>query len=136
MTMREEAVAVRLLPHVRDELYNATLLEAPNEACGLLAGRTAIGEVSSFISMTNTSTTPRIRFEMDPKEQLRALSQIEKAGMQFLGIFHSHPRGRNEPSDYDRELARLVPVVHVVLGSRLFAFRYRPDSGIAEVELG
>ena len=33
------------------------------------------------------------------------MREIRAAGLQFLGIYHSHPNGKNEPSPRDIELA-------------------------------
>jgi proteasome lid subunit RPN8/RPN11 len=41
------------------------------------------------------------RFLMDSQEQVDAILRIEDEGLQLLGIYHSHPKGPEEPSESD-----------------------------------
>lgn len=77
--------------------------EAPLEACGLLGGRD--GVVQAVIPVTNAERSP-VRFRMEPGEQLRAFEQLEAAGLEVVGIFHSHPQGPAVPSPADIAEAR------------------------------
>ncbi len=70
----------------------------PLEACGLLAGES--NRVKEIISVKNQAASPT-RFRMDPEEQLRAFEHMESAGMDLLGIYHSHPEGPDRPSPTD-----------------------------------
>ncbi len=63
---------------------------APQEACGLLAGKGDQAEKVIFVRNQAQSPT---RFVMDPREQLNAFNWIERNGLELLGIFHSHPAG-------------------------------------------
>lgn len=92
-----------MLAHVRDC--------DPFEACGLVAGR-ASGAVE-IISITNTLHS-RVRFRMDPVEQLNAFNQIEEQGLQLLAIYHSHPGGPATPSVTDVSEAAYPGVVHLI----------------------
>ncbi len=71
---------------------------APEEACGLLAGKNR--QVTAVYPITNALHRPD-RFRMDPLEQLRAFEAIETAGLELLAIYHSHPRGPAFPSETD-----------------------------------
>jgi proteasome lid subunit RPN8/RPN11 len=71
---------------------------APEEACGLLAGKD--GQVTSTIPVTNELHSP-VRFRMDPREQLHAFHWIESQDAELLGIYHSHPLGPDHPSPTD-----------------------------------
>ncbi len=80
--------------------------QAPLEACGLLAGRA--GVVKVVLTVKNAAGSP-VRFRMDAREQLRAFAQIEEAGLEMVGVFHSHPGGPPLPSPTDiREAAYQV----------------------------
>jgi proteasome lid subunit RPN8/RPN11 len=86
--------------------------EAPREACGLLAG--TAGVVAMVIPVKNIASG-NTRFQMDPRAQLRAMELIEIEKLEMLGIFHSHPKGDNQPSSSDiRESA--YPVINVICG--------------------
>jgi [CysO sulfur-carrier protein]-S-L-cysteine hydrolase len=84
--------------------------QAPLEACGLLAGMN--GWVEMRIGMHNADRSP-LRFHMEPREQWRAFQKIESAGLELLGIYHSHPNGPDRPSPTDITEA-MYPVVQVI----------------------
>ena len=84
---------------------------APLEACGLLAGREARAE--KMIGVLNQAQS-RVRFVMDPYEQLHAFDWIETHGLDLVGIFHSHPSGPETASATDIAEAAYA-VVHVIL---------------------
>lgn len=83
---------------------------SPLEACGLLAGKE--GLVEEVIPIANQSQS-QVRFRMDPVEQLKAFNRIEAAGLDLLGIYHSHPSGQATLSATDIAEAA-YPVVQVV----------------------
>ncbi len=70
----------------------------PNEACGLLAGKTNI--VERVYKTTNTILSS-VNYEMDPKEQLKCEKEIRGAGLKVIGIYHSHPSSSAYPSQLD-----------------------------------
>lgn len=84
--------------------------EAPLEACGLLGGKAGVVEL---VLPVKNAAASRVRFQMEPRAQLRALEQIEAEGLELLAIFHSHPKGPSVPSPTD--LAEAVyPVVNII----------------------
>lgn len=84
---------------------------APLEACGVLAGKGIRAE--KMIGVLNQAQS-RVRFVMDPYEQLRAFDWIEANGLELVGIFHSHPAGPEIASATDI-LEAAYAVVHVIL---------------------
>jgi proteasome lid subunit RPN8/RPN11 len=74
----------------------------PDEACGILAGRNS--RVEKVYCMANARPGP-VSYEMDPEEQFRVMKDIRQAGLEMLGMFHSHPGGRAYPSSVDVEKA-------------------------------
>jgi proteasome lid subunit RPN8/RPN11 len=76
--------------------------KAPEEACGLLAGRIQGEQYQATLVYPTTnllhSTT---RFRIDPAEQLAAFNQIDSQGLKMVGIYHSHPNGPAGPSPTD-----------------------------------
>lgn len=88
---------------------------APNEACGLLAGRN--GASMQVFEITNELASPT-HYSMAPAEQLQAFMQMEQHGWEVLAIYHSHPAGPPHPSKTDIAEARYPGVVHLILSPR------------------
>ncbi len=82
---REHLDAV--IAHARSDL--------PNEACGFLFGRN--GSVEQVRPILNTDPSP-VSFSFDSNEQLRVTNEMEKRGLELLGIYHSHPDSPPIPS--------------------------------------
>ena len=45
------------------------------------------------------------RFELDPRDYMRADKQARAAGLDIIGIYHSHPDHPAQPSETDRAAA-------------------------------
>ncbi len=118
-----------------DAMRRHVNFESPLEACGFLGGRDGTAEV--VYPVKNAAESP-VRFQMDPRAQLRAIEQIEIEGLEIVAIFHSHPRGPSGLSPTDiREAA--YPVVNIVwskVGRRWQARGFWIENGrAAEVPL-
>ncbi len=82
--------------------------EYPREACGLLIGRRdgECGEVLEVRVGTNLERDrARDRFELDPADLLDGLRDARLAGLEVLGVWHSHPDRPARPSEADRAAA-------------------------------
>src|SRR5947209_8809162 len=86
--------------------------EAPNECCGLLAGRN--GRVERVYPGTNVDHSP-YTYLMDPKEQLAAFKDMEAAGLDPVGIYHSHPHTAAYPSRTDVAKAFYPDAMYVIV---------------------
>jgi len=71
---------------------------APQEVCGLLAGKDC--RISKHFPIENELHSPT-RFRMEPQSQLYAFLSMEKLGIDLLAYYHSHPQGGGEPSTTD-----------------------------------
>ena len=82
--------------------------KAPDEACGVLAGRlTAGGQTATMaIPVQNVHPSPTY-YEMDPRGLLAAIDQAEAAGLEEVAYFHSHPASPPTPSRTDIGKARI-----------------------------
>ena len=95
----------------------------PHEACGLMGGTTE-GErtvVKELVPLTNErSDAARNRYLIDPAAFRDAQAQLDRAGLEILGVYHSHPDHPAEPSAFDREHAwpRLSYVIVAVADGR------------------
>ncbi|MGZ4805713.1 MAG: Mov34/MPN/PAD-1 family protein [Ilumatobacteraceae bacterium] len=74
----------------------------PIEACGLLVGR---GEqVERFVACTNEKGSARI-YSIPAKQLLRAERDADDAGLEIMGVFHSHTHTEPYPSPTDVDQA-------------------------------
>jgi proteasome lid subunit RPN8/RPN11 len=93
-----------MLAHVQEGL--------PNEACGLLGGPP--GMVERVYGVENVYRSP-VAYYMDPAAQVEAMVEIEAAGWDVCGIFHSHPAGPPVPSATDVAQALYPEAVYVIV---------------------
>ncbi len=88
----------------------------PEEACGLLAG---IGvKVEEVIPVENIEHS-QVRYRMKPEEQLEAFLHIEEKGWDLLGIYHSHPKGPETPSENDLNEAYYPEAIYVIVSRNI-----------------
>lgn len=94
------------------EIMNKEVIQqAPEEACGLLAGKN--GHVLEVFPTTNIIHSP-VRYRMAPQEQYQVFQQMEKQGWDLLGIYHSHPHGPSIPSPIDIKEAYYPEAVYLI----------------------
>jgi sulfite reductase (ferredoxin) len=94
--------------------------EAPNEACGYLAGQD--GRVVKAIPLTNVDHSPE-HFSLDPKEQFAAVRQLRAEGLAILAVYHTHPATPARPSAEDIRLAYDPGMIYVIASLQ----RGKPD---------
>jgi [CysO sulfur-carrier protein]-S-L-cysteine hydrolase len=90
------------------------------ECCGLLAGRE--GVITRIFPATNALASPTA-YEIAPQDLLRLMREIRGARTQLMGIYHSHPTGRNEPSPLDIERAYYPEAAYFILSPQSDAAR-------------
>lgn len=95
-----------------ESMLAAARTAAPIEACGLLAG--AGERVTKCYVLTNADASPE-HFSMKPEEQFAAVKDMRAAGLQMLGIWHSHPASPPRMSAEDMRLAYTPDIVYVIL---------------------
>lgn len=77
----------------------------PLEACGLLAGPVeapgvAATHAATFTRCTNVAGSSKL-YTVDPKEHLRADRAADDAGLEIIGVMHSHTHTDAYPSPTD-----------------------------------
>ncbi|MGC8462109.1 MAG: M67 family metallopeptidase [Acidimicrobiales bacterium] len=72
----------------------------PDEACGLLGGVAASGEVTACYPTRNAAASAKV-YTVDPRDHLRADRDAEAAGNAIIGVFHSHTHTDAYPSPTD-----------------------------------
>jgi proteasome lid subunit RPN8/RPN11 len=75
----------------------------PEECCGILAGVNSVP--SHLYQAQNIHATPKIFFEMAPKEQFWAFKNMRHNDLNLVAIYHSHPETPARPSQSDIRLA-------------------------------
>ena len=96
-----------------DEIVAQARAEAPDECCGLIGTRD--GEAVRLLKLRNAAASP-LRYEIDPKDQLRAFDELDEAGLDLGIIYHSHTRSAPEPSQTDINLARYPDSLYLIVG--------------------
>jgi proteasome lid subunit RPN8/RPN11 len=75
----------------------------PLEACGLLAGTVderGTARVATCYPTVNVAASARV-YEVEPRGLLRADRAAEAAGLQLVGVYHSHTHTDARPSPTD-----------------------------------
>jgi proteasome lid subunit RPN8/RPN11 len=72
----------------------------PDEACGLLSGPPGGRSITGFHPCRNAAESSRI-YALDPKEHLRVDREVEDAGLEIVGVMHSHTHTDAYPSPTD-----------------------------------
>lgn len=103
---------------------------APEEACGLLIG--ADGAIARAEPAENVSGDRLRRFEVDPRLLLRLHRELRGGREAVLGVYHSHPQGRPEPSATDLSLALDPELVWLIVGADGAARAWRIADGQAQ----
>ena len=99
-----------------DKIFEHAVSEAPNEACGLIAGidKDEEREIRKVYILTNIDHTNE-HFTIDPKEQLAAIKNMRAEGLKPLGNWHSHPESPSRPSEEDKRLANDSRASYLIL---------------------
>ncbi len=107
---------IRLARGVAAEILNHARSNPEEECCGLLAGRH--GAIAQAYPAQNAAERPATAYEIPPKQLFRIMREIRAAGLELLGIYHSHPNGDNQPSPRDVERAYYPDAAYLILSPR------------------
>ena len=94
------------------QMLEQAKVEAPTEACGILAGSNS--KVEKLYKMTNADSSSD-HFMMEPKEQFKVVKDIRSASLKMLAIYHSHPTTPARPSAEDIRLSLTPNVIYVIV---------------------
>jgi proteasome lid subunit RPN8/RPN11 len=103
-----------------DELIAHAREEAPNECCGIVAVDLDGGDggqparAARVHRAVNTAASP-LRFEVDGRELLHTIDEIEREGRELGAIYHSHTRTAPYPSQTDINFAANWPGVEWII---------------------
>jgi proteasome lid subunit RPN8/RPN11 len=122
---------------VHEQILSHARQEAPKECCGLLSGE---GDIITRCHPMRNVLDSEVRYSVDPKALFQFFKELRAAGLQHLGIYHSHPSSEGFPSPTDIEQAfyphcsYLVVSLKVPSSPALRAFRITGE-GVTEQEL-
>ena len=102
------ASRLHLSTGLREQLTRLVEVSYPFEACGLMLGHTVDRQVKveQILHARNLSIGRlRDRYLLDPDDFLAADRVARDAGLEIVGIWHSHPDAQARPSSTDLERA-------------------------------
>jgi proteasome lid subunit RPN8/RPN11 len=97
-------------PHLADQIRRQAESAYPEEGAGLLlgtiagAGRRSLERVLPLENHWEADGRRR-RYRLEARDLLAAEDLAEQAGLEILGVFHSHPDHPAAPSAFDLEAA-------------------------------
>ena len=104
---------ITIVQRVLDDVRAHARAEAPRECCGILVGTGDHVLESVRASNLETGTT---RFQIDPRDHIRALREARARNLDVVGFYHSHPRSRPYPSETDRAESGYADALHLIAG--------------------
>jgi proteasome lid subunit RPN8/RPN11 len=81
-----------------DSIIDHAKEEYPYECCGIIAGRDS--RVESVIRINNELSSS-VEYSMNDAELKSVLDELDAAGLDFIGVYHSHPTSGAYPSGID-----------------------------------
>ena len=90
---------------------------APEEVCGIVAGRGALA--SELAPGRNEADNPRLDYWMDGETLLRQF-EFEERGEEMIAIYHSHPCDEAYPSASDARNAFYPDAIYLICSLRDF----------------
>ena len=97
---------------IYDELLAHAREDAPNECCGLIGGTD--GSAATVYRAQNAEASP-LRYNLDPQDQFRIMSEMDEAGEELVGIYHSHTASPAYPSQTDINLAAYPDAIYLIV---------------------
>lgn len=121
------AVRERLFEHAREGTEESERSDESVEICGVLGGEADVAtddtdgsdertaRVTDLRTVPNVAETPRFRYDLDPSATVEAIDALERAGLDHLGFYHSHPEGPRGPSRTDEARATWPGYVYLIV---------------------
>lgn len=102
-----------LLPEeMRRALIAHARREAPNECCGIIAGKD--GRPVRVLEARNAEQSP-YRYSIDSRDLLQLFRELEVNGWDLLAIYHSHTHTPAYPSPTDLSLAAYPDAYYILI---------------------
>jgi [CysO sulfur-carrier protein]-S-L-cysteine hydrolase len=95
-----------------DEMTGHARSEAPNECCGILAGKN--GRAVKLYPTINSEHSPT-RYSVDLNDLVRVYQETSENGWDLLAIYHSHIRHPAYPSPVDIRYAYFPQSFYIII---------------------
>jgi proteasome lid subunit RPN8/RPN11 len=115
---------VRIRKGILERMAEEARRTPAEECCGLLGGRSHV--ITEIFPAANALASAT-EFEIAPAELFRIFRAMREAGLEHLGIYHSHPRGPGEPSARDVEQAFYQEAAYFIIWTETKAFVIREE---------
>ncbi len=127
---------------LRRDLLRWSAEALPAEACGVLVGERQGARLRTrrvMLGRNIAEADQASAFELHPEDIVAASVAAERAGLEVVGIWHSHPAGPAEPSRADLRgvwegWVSMIVGLDAARGTELRAWR-TADAGAEELEL-
>lgn len=97
---------------VRDQIFAHAQAGLPNEACGIVGGND--GRVEQFFPAESDEPSP-FYYRIESRDQIRIMNELDDAGLDLVGIYHSHVSSPAYPSRTDAEQAFWPDAVYLIV---------------------
>ena len=108
-----KAKEIQLSRRTTTELLHIAQLSPSHEVCGLIGANNGIA--TTCYPINNTADQPTIRFQLDEKQQINAMSTMRDQNEALFAIYHSHPTAPATPSATDIQQASYPDAIHLII---------------------
>ncbi len=104
---------IQLSRKITNQILHQAQISPELEICGLIGAKNDIA--CTCYPIENSADNPEIRFFMDEKQQISALSTMRNKNESLFAIYHSHPNSPAIPSATDIKLAAYPDAVYLII---------------------
>jgi proteasome lid subunit RPN8/RPN11 len=127
---------MRISRQIHEELLAHAREDAPNECCGLIGGNNGVAR--TVYRARNAEASP-LRYNLDPQDQFRIMTEMDERGEELSAIYHSHTASPAYPSQTDINLAAYPEALYLIVSladgeKDLRGYRIE-DGEVTEVDL-
>lgn len=97
-----------------NQILHLAQISPETEVCGLI-GADSDGRPASCYPVSNSAANPKLRFALEPTQQIAAMKNMRDKGESLFAIYHSHPDAPAVPSATDIEQASYPEAVHLII---------------------
>ena len=104
---------IQLSRKITNQLLHSAQISPNQEVCGLIGSSNNIA--STCYPIQNIAEQPETRFQLEPKQQIAALSAMRDKEESLFAIYHSHPSSPAVPSATDIKLASYPDAIYLII---------------------